>query len=176
MDVQGQLLRAIDTRAVVLIATEIPRLGFGQSEVTKELGNGLISSQVVDRWFRLSCGCTVQSAEECGAPCPRCRDLIQQQVLGLVNREAYLNVAELDWAATPCRQHYFRCAFPCCAIHGCEVHVPKAENSEHYCVEEHFDLIRQELGLARTEERYGPFAARLQAFYQSLFFDKWIDL
>ncbi|MCC6680480.1 MAG: hypothetical protein IT445_06215 [Phycisphaeraceae bacterium] len=162
-------LRAIGTNRRVFPATTIPQMGFGETEVTRRVGEAVIT-EVVPRLFRLSCECVVSSHDEVGSICQACRQELEA-FMSEAPTEQGLSPEQLDWAATTCRRHHFTCEYPFCAANGCHRHIAVAPDGRRYC-RLHYDEIVHEMQLDEVALRHGIVAAKSVGFFQSLFFDR----
>jgi len=166
-----QPLRVIATRVPVLSAKDICRFGFGETEITKKMMPNMIATEVVPRAFQLfPCGCIIRQHHECGAICQGCRKELEEQQDELFPGE-HLTPVQLDWLATPCRQHYLICQYPFCAMGGCVKHLALGPDDRYYC-KDHFKVVSGEFELAEVAERHGLIAAQMKGFWRSLFFDR----
>ncbi len=168
----GQPIRAINESVPVLDARLLPRVGFGQAEVTIRTGNNGLITNVVPRVFRLHpCKCCVRRHEELGPICVFCR-MEKEQELERAAENGRLTQQELDAVSTPCKEHYRTCSYPLCKhVTACMRHSAIARiDGLAYCVE-HFLIKEQEYEFGQLEERFGWLSARVIRGFRSLDFD-----
>ena len=164
-------VRAVGEQTCSLPARDIPRLGFGTSEVTRKVlssGGLVLTSWVVRRIFRLCCECYVSCHEECGGSCIECVRELQESLSDELLSGA-TSPEELQWMATHCKEHLVRCFR--CSLGLCRAHAQPGPDGQWYC-EPHFHEVSYAEELATIEEKRGILAARFYAFGASLFFDK----
>ena len=166
---ERQPLRLINLKATTYSARHIPHLGFGREEATaKHVGlQGCLITVIHLRKFKLSCGCTVKDADQCAGVCVECREELRHEHNILHSGEFTLD--ELDWLATPCRRHWFTCAYSFCSKGGCSKHLARAGDGDHYC-EQHFVHVTSQLEIVVVEEKRGFLFAKVFGFVRSLFF------
>lgn len=159
-------IRGIAARAQIMGAENIPRVGFGQTELTRRVGNGMIT-EVIEPAFQLSCGCIVQEPYSVAGVCPWCRLEIDEQSFQIVD-PAQSNSSELDWLARPCIGHWHNCSYAFCGTGGCSRHIALAPDGLYYCAE-HFNEVVEELNRASFEAEHGALPAIAYYLFSSLF-------
>ena len=155
------ILRIISKRTVTLSAIDIPRVGFGEVELTGKVATG-IATEVQLRTFRLpSCGCVIQTPNQVSGICFLCR-----AELAVWNSE--ITFEERDWLASVCLRHFRRCV---CGGGTCPQHAGIDEDGRYYCLPHHLERMR-ELEAARLEESSGIVVARVQELFDSFFVNR----
>ncbi len=165
-------LRAVGDAVSVRDAVHIPSIGFGKTEITKRVGARGIVTEIVQRTFRLSCGCHVQEYNECGCVCMVCRAVLEDEQQGgvVLPTVGALMPVELDWMATPCLRHFRLCDYPFCSLGTCVRHCAQAKDGKYYCPP-HFEEVEEAISLHELEARRGWGVAHGYKFFKSLFFD-----
>jgi len=163
----GQIVRGMEERAEVLPATEIPRCGFGSYKAMRRLPIGGLVSVTIQRLFRMSCGCLVDTPEACGPPCDDC--LSEMEALAEEDPLlASMTLEQRAWLARPCWRHHQACSFPLCGRAGCSRHMAIAEDGRVYCVV-HFQEVTSSIDFAALVERRGFASAWFVRFCRWLF-------
>ncbi len=169
-----QPMRAIAECEAVYPAHEIPIKRFGRTEMTKRVRQGAVVAvitEIIAHVFRLnSCGCRVTRPEHCGGTCVCClAELDQQRHEGVVPNSVSLE--QLEWMATPCKEHYFICAYELCSHGLCPKHAAPTPDGQFFCPL-HIGPVTYELELNDRKRERGLLYAKGHEFVRGLFFDK----
>ena len=122
-------------------------LGFGTTTMTLQREPFIVSHVSVNA-YRLACGDVVTRHEGCGAPCSYCLEIYR-------NSRPNLGEDVIEWLATSCVQHTFRCFYAACGRPTCLEHGSINEEDENWYCLEHFNIVEREFKLTSIQEEYG---------------------